>query len=185
MNWEAVANDHYYHTRKVEAEARSSRNPDKWMEYAELKFSKGSYILGISGCMNAAGLWEGAGKTDAALSACERGLDIAMSFGFMDLAVILSGCAAQVHEHVKNWNGAIAAYEKLGAFCEEKKAWFQAADAYEHAAEMMAMAGQDTGPYTKPVDLWEINAQYWEKEGHDDDALWSRNHVTLYKKLSV
>jgi hypothetical protein len=83
---------------------------------------------------------------------------------------------------MENWDAAIMSYENLGAFCEEQAAHFQAADAYEHAAEMMARAGRDVSGYIRPIELWERNIRHWETHGHDHDAVWSRNHIELYKQ---
>ena len=183
MNWKAVEEDTYYRGRKLEMDARKASDPGKWKEYAELKTLKGSYALGIHGHMNAASLCEARGETDAAVSAYERGLSAAMRAGYKELAVILTYRMAQLHERSENWNDSIAAYERLGKFCEERDAHFLAADAYEHAAEMMVRAGRDVTHYTKPIELWERNIRHWEEHGHDHDAVWSREHIKLYKKL--
>lgn len=183
MNWEAVKEDTYYRGRRLEMDARRASDPDKWKEYAELKTLKGSYALGIHGYMNAGSLYEAHGETDAAVTAYERGLSAAMRAGYKELAVILAYRMAQVYERAENWNDSIAAYERLGKFCEEKDAHFLAADAFEHAAEIMVQAGRDVTHYTKPIELWERNIRHWEEHGHDHDAVWSREHIELYKKL--
>ncbi|MBW2664086.1 MAG: hypothetical protein JRD93_19440 [Deltaproteobacteria bacterium] len=183
MNWEAVKDDTYYRGRRLEAEARKDSDTNQWHEYAKLKTLKGSYALGIYGYMNAAYLFEARGEMDAAVSAYKKGLSAAMLAGNKELAVILTYRAAQIHEQAKNWNACIAVYEKLAIFCEEKKAYFLAADAYEHATEIMVKSGLDVTHYSKPIDIWEQNALYWEKHGHDHDAVWSRQHIELYKKL--
>ncbi len=183
MNWETVKDDTYYHGRRLEAEARNTSDQNQWLEYAELKTLKGSYALGIHGYMNASCLFEARGETDAAVSAYEKGLSAAMRGGYKELAVILAYRTAQIHEQIKNWDACIAVYEKLAIFCEEKKAYFLAADAYEHAVEIMAQSGMDVTHYSKPIDIWEQNARYWEEHDHDHDAVWSRQHIELYKKL--
>lgn len=183
MNWETVKDDTYYHGRRLEAEARNTSDQNQWLEYAKLKTLKGSYALGIHGYMNAACLFEARGETDAAVSAYEKGLSATMRGGYKELAVILAYRTAQIHEQTKDWDACIAVYEKLAIFCEEKKAYFLAADAYEHAAEIMAQSGMDVTHYSKPINIWEQNALYWEKQGHDHDAVWSRQHIELYKKL--
>ncbi len=183
MNWEAVKDDTYYRGRKLEIDARRAADVDKWKEYADLKTLKGSYTLGIHGYMNAANLYEARGEIDAAVSAYERGLTTAMRAKNKDLAVILTYRIAQIHERTENWDAGIAVYERLGKFCEGKGAYFLAADAYEHAAEMMVQAGRNVTHYRKPIDLWEQNIRHWEEHGHDHDAVWSREHIELYKKL--
>lgn len=183
MNWEAVEEDTYYQARKLEADARGASDPEVWERYAELKTRKGSYTLGIHGHMNAASLYEARGEADAATSAYERGLTTAMRAGYKELAVILTYRMAQLYERSEDWDACIRAYEKLGGFCEEKGAYFLAADAYEHAAEMMVRADRDITHYRKPIELWERNARYWEEQGHEDDAAWSRRHIELYRRL--
>jgi tetratricopeptide (TPR) repeat protein len=183
MNWEIVKDDTYYRGRRLEVEARNASDPNQWHGYAELKTLKGSYALGIHGYMNAACLFEARGETDAAVAAYEKGLSAAMQAEYKELAVILAYRTAQIHEQAKDWNACITVYEKLAIFCEEKKAYFLAADAYEHAAEIMVQTGMDVTHYSKPINIWKQNAKHWEEHGHDDDAAWSRQHIELYKKL--
>lgn len=183
MNWQAVADDTYYQARRLETEARAASSPRKWHAYAELKVRKGSYALGIHGYMNAASLCESSGDAAGAVAAYEKGLEAATRAGYKELAVILTYRAAQLHESAGDWDACIEAYERLAAFCEEQDACFLAADAYEHAAEIMARAGRDVRAYSKPVELWERNARYWEEVGDAGDATWSQKHIALYRKL--
>jgi len=183
VNWEDVKDDTYYHGRKMEKDARTASDPWKWEDYAQLKTRKGSYALGIYGYLNAANLYEAGNETDKAISAYEHGLSSAIRAGYTELAVILTYRMAQLYESQKDWGACISAYERLGTFCEQKGAHFFAADAYEHAAEMMLAAGRDVTHYTKPIDLWERNIKHWEDHGHDHDAVWSREHIDLYMKL--
>lgn len=183
MNWEAVKDDTYYRGRKLEMEARKASEPDTWKEYAQLKTRKGSYALGIHGYMNAASLCEARGEMDVAVSAYEHALAAAMRAGYKELAVILTYRMAQIHERAEDWDACISVYEQLGKFCEEKGAHFLAADAFDHAAEIMVQAGRNVAHYTKPIEIWEHNARHWEEHGHDHDAVWSRKHIELYKKL--
>ena len=90
---------------------------------------------------------------------------------------------AQIYERRQDWDTCIELYESLGAFFEQRHVEFLAADAYEHAAEMMVEAGRDVAGYRKPIELWEKNIKHWEEHGHDHDAVWSREHIALYKKL--
>ncbi|BBO91305.1 hypothetical protein [Desulfosarcina ovata] len=183
MNWESVKEDAYYRGRMLESDARRSSDPQKWEEYADLKTRKGSYTLAIHGYLNAAVQYENRRETNAALSAYESGWSAAMRADNKELAVILTYRMAQLHEQQEDWDAAIGAYERLGAFCEKKGAHFQAADAYEHAAEAMLRAGKSVVHYQKPIALWERNIHHWEAHGHDHDAVWSRKHIDLYKKL--
>ncbi|MFH1006104.1 MAG: hypothetical protein V1800_01215 [Candidatus Latescibacterota bacterium] len=183
MNWELVQEDTYYRGRTLEADARRTSDPMRWEAYAELKARKGSYALGIHGVMNAASLYEARGEGDLAVCAYEQGLTTAMRAGYKELAVILTYRMAQIYESGKDWDACIAVYERLGAFCEKRELYFLAADAYEHAAEMMVRAGRKVTAYRKPIELWKQNARYWEDRGEEDDALWSRQHIALYEKL--
>ena len=183
MNWERVKQDTYYQGRKLESEARTSNDPAQWKAYADLKTRKGSYTLGIHGYLNAATLFEARGDMKNALAVYADGVAAAMRTGNRDFAVILTYRMAQIHENARNWDAAILVYEDLGRFCEEKGEHFLAADAYEHAAEMMVLAGRSTADYTKPISAWEDNIRHWEAHDHDHDAVWSRNHIDLYKKL--
>ena len=183
MDWNLVKDDTYYRGRKLEYEARKTGNPQKWKEYAALKTLKGSYTLGIHGYMNAANIYEARGETDQAVSALEDGLTAAMGAGNRDLAVILTYRLAQLFENEKNWDAGIAVCEHLGAFCADKEAHFQAADAFEHAAELMVQAGRNVMDYKAPIKHWERNIHHWEEHGHDHDAVWSKKHIQLYKKL--
>jgi hypothetical protein len=183
MDWKTVREDTYYRGREMESEARRSYDPEKWKVYADLKTRKGSYTLAIHGYLNAATQYEARGEIAVAVSVYEDGFIAATRADNKELAVILTYRMAQIHEKTENWDAAIYAYERLGAFCEQKGAYFQAADAYEHAAEIMVQAGRDVTHYRKPIALWEQNIRHWEAHGHDHDAVWSRNHIDLYKKL--
>lgn len=183
MDWDSVKDDTYYQGRKLEQQARQSNDPEIWMDFSDLKTRKGSYTLAVHGYMNAAGLYEARKEKDAAVSALEKGLAAAMRAVNRDLAVILTYRLAQIFENDRNWDAGIAAYENLGAFCAENHAHFQAADAFEHAAELMALAGRDVSGYKAPIEHWEKNIDHWKHHGHDHDAVWSEIHIGLYKKL--
>ena len=183
MDWDAVAGDTYYTGRKLEAEARAADDAARWREYAEIKVRKGSYALGIHGYLNVATRCERAGDRSGAAAAYEEGFDVAAKAKCRELAVILTYRLCQLHERARDWDAGIAAYERLGTFCEGLEAWFLAADAYEHAAELMILAGRDVTGYRKPIELWERNVRYWEEQGDEDDAVWSREHMGLYCAL--
>lgn len=183
MDWDSVKDDIYYQGRKLEHEARKNGTPEKWKEFADLKIRKGSYTLAVHGYMNAADIYQGQNDTEHAVGALEDGISAAMRAENKDLAVILTYRLAQILEDEKKWDAGIAVYEHLGAFCGEKGAHFQAADAYEHAAELMVQAGKDVSGYKAPVQHWENNIAHWKHHGHDHDADWSRKHIDLYKKL--
>ena len=90
---------------------------------------------------------------------------------------------ALLAEKAERWEVCISVYEALGAFAEELGSHFLAADAYEHAAEILAKAGKPPAGYLKPIDQWEKNAAYWREQGHEDDAAWSERHIVLYRTL--
>lgn len=104
--------------------------------------------------------------------------------GYMELAVLVSARQAAMAERSADAQSAARSYERLGAFCEKEGALFLAADAYEHAAEMLAKSGRDVSGYLKPSELWERNARYWEERGNSGDASWSRRHAELYRLLA-
>lgn len=183
MKWNLVADDTYYTGRRLEAEARAAGTAARWREYAELKVSKGSYVLGIHGYLHVATCSERDGDRDAAAAAYEAAFEVATRARYRDLAVILTYRLCQLHEQAGDWQAGIRAYERLGAFCERLEAWFLAADAYEHAAELMVRAGQPVSGYHKPIEMWERNIAHWEEKGEEDDADWSRNHIELYRRL--
>lgn len=183
MDWDSVKDDAYYMGRRLEHEARKTNDPEKWKCFADLKTRKGSYTLGVHGYMNAANIYEARGDNSNAVTALEAGLEAAMKAGNRDLAVILTYRLAQIFENEENWDAGIGVCEALGRFCAEKDAHFQAADAFEHAAELMVLAGRDVSAYNAPVSHWQKNIRHWEDHGHDHDAVWSRTHIDLYKKL--
>ncbi|WP_299976652.1 hypothetical protein [Desulfobacula sp.] len=183
MDWDAVKNDTYYRGRKLESDARNDSDMDKWEEYAELKILKGSHTLGINGYMNAAALSEAGKDIDTAVSYYEKALSTAIRVKYKDLVVILGYKIALLHEKRKEWDKCIAVYEQVAEFCDMQGEHFLAADAYEHAAEMTVMSGKDAADYTKPIDLWERNIVHWEEEDHLHDAVWSKEHIELYKKM--
>ena len=183
MNWEAAADDTYYAGRQLEAEARVADRAEGWRQYAEIKVRKGSYALGIHGYLNVATRCERDGDRAGAATAYEAGFAVAAGARYRELAVILTYRLCQLHEQAQDWDAGIAAYERLGAFCEGLEAWFLAADAYEHAAELMVRAGRDVTGYGKPLELWERNARHWDDQGEEDDAVWSRRHMDLYRAV--
>mgnify|MGYP000287619149 CR=1 FL=1 len=57
--------------------------------------------------------------------------------------MFLTSKLAALHERHGRYAQAAATYEKFADFCEAQQAWFLAADACEHAAEMMKADGID------------------------------------------
>ncbi len=44
-------------------------------------------------------------------------------------------------------------------------------DAYEHAAEIMSLAGEDISEYEVPVDAWRKNYEYWKEQGEMESCI--------------
>lgn len=182
MDWTLAQDDAYYQARALEARARKDGRPGLWTEFGEAKARKGSYALAALGHLNAAILQEGAGEKERAAVSYERAYEAGRKGG-CELALVVAHRWAQLLERAGEREAAAAVHEKLGAFCEERGALFLAADAYEHAAELLQGAGRDVSGYSKPLELWERNARHWEERGHPEDARWSRRHAELFKAL--
>ena len=185
MNWDLVRNDPYYRGRAVESKARREGSVEAWREFADLKASKGSYALAVHGYLNAAFLCERQAESlEQAFDLLAEAFLHARKAGSKELALIVAYHHAMLAEGAGRWDVCIEVYEMLGKYCEEQGSYFLAADAYEHAAEVMAETGQKVAGYTKPIELWERNARHWRELGHEDDALWSERHIELYKSLA-
>ena len=61
--------------------------------------------------------------------------------------------------------------------------FFESADAYEHAAEMMLHAGKDISGYEAPIRAWKKNHEYWKEQGEMDDAEWSLKRINTYRTI--
>ena len=184
MNWDLVQEDSYYRGRAIEARAREEGSVEAWQEYADLKVAKGSYLLAVYGYMNAARQCEQKGCLEQAIDLLRRAYHNALQTGSKELLLTVAYQQAMLAERAQRWEVCLEAYEAFGRYCEEQGSYFLAADAFEHAAEIMAKAGMDVTAYTKPVELWERNARYWRERGHEEDAHWSERHVGLYQKLT-
>lgn len=183
MNWELVNDDLYYSMRKLESEGRRSGNGQSLFEFATIKATKGSYLLGVYGYLKAASCWENSQQQPEADIAYDRAFALCVKHNYKDLALMVAYLWAESCEKKGKIEKAISVYERLGGFYEGHKAWFLAADAYEHAAELIANSGGDIAAYTKPIELWQQNAAHWRKQGDEGDALWSEEHIKLYKRL--
>ncbi|HOI41767.1 MAG TPA: hypothetical protein PK523_02385 [Elusimicrobiales bacterium] len=172
--------DSYLEGRRLEAAARSENSPSAWLEFAGLKAAKGSYALSALGYLNAGMLLEAAGDKSAAESYAD-GFGICVKGKLREPALFLVSRLAALLERRGDTAGAAAAYERLSSFCEESGAWFLAADAAEHAAEMMRAGGRDISGYSRPAELWERNAEYWKDRDAGDEA-WSRRRADLYRE---
>lgn len=182
MNWNSVKGDQYYEARRLETQARRQRSAELWREFAERKEAKGSYALAVYGYLRAGALIDPSALEeltavyDAALDVCQRA-------GYRELAMIVAYTWAEALEAGGDGRGALAVYERLGRFLEREEAWFMAADAYEHAAQVLAETGGEVRDYHKPLELWERNARFWREKGDHADARWSEERQALYRRL--
>ncbi len=183
VDWTPAKEDPYYRARRLEEEARRTGTVEAWQQLAVLKAGKGSYVLACHGFFSGALACERAGDIEQAFSLYAQAFQNAQRAKSKELAVMVAYRHALLAERAKRWEPCIGIYEALGAFAEELKNYFIAADAYEHAAEMKVKAGQSIVDYRKPIEQWEKNAAYWREQGHEDDASWSERHIALYKKV--
>jgi len=175
--------DSYLKGRALEARARRENSPEGWLDFASLKAGKGSYAPAAMGFLNAGTLLEAAGNSAAAAGAYQSGFSVCVKGKLKEAALLIVSRLAALAERGSDFSAAVSAYEKLGAFFEAQKAFFLAADAYEHAAEMLFSGGDDISAYRKPAELWLLNAQYWAKSGNSGDEAWSRRRAELYLEL--
>jgi tetratricopeptide (TPR) repeat protein len=183
VDWTQAKEDPYYRARRLEEEARKTGTVEAWQQFSALKAGKGSYVLACHGFFSAALACEQAGDIEQAFSLYAQAFQNAQRAKSKELAVMVAYRQALLAERAERWETCIGIYENLGAFAEELKNYFIAADAYEHAAEMRVKAGQSIADYRKPIEQWEKNAAYWHEQGHEDDASWSERHIALYKKV--
>lgn len=170
--------DSYQEGRSLEAAARLANSPAAWLEFAGLKGSKGSYALAAMGYLNAGVLLEPSSGAEAA-AAYRKGLGTSVKGGLKEPALFLASRLAALLERGGDRAGAAQVYEELAGFCEGSGAFFLAADASEHAAELRGAAGEDLSSYRKPAQLWLRNADYWKDRNAGDEA-WSRRRAELY-----
>ncbi|WP_257160351.1 hypothetical protein [Corynebacterium cystitidis] len=172
-------NDTYLESREIEAQARKEDSPQQWLQFAELKDSKGSYGPATAGYLNAGIAFERDGDAASAIDAYRRGLDVAQKAKHSESVVILSMRLVPLLERTERFDEAGALYEALSAYYAEQESWFLAADAADHAAELFGKAGRDLSSYTLPAELWTRNAEYWAGKDKGDEA-WSRRRAAVY-----
>jgi hypothetical protein len=183
VNWNLAKEDPYYHARMVEEKARRTGAAGAWQEFAALKAKKGSYILASYGYFNGALACEQEGDLEHSFELYTQAFQNARRTGSKELALMVAYRHALLAERTERWEAGIGVYEALGAFAEELGNHFLAADAYEHAAEIMSRTGKPVVGYVKPIEQWEKNAAYWRERGKEDDASWSERHIALYRTL--
>jgi tetratricopeptide (TPR) repeat protein len=183
VNWNRAKEDPYYRARRLEQEARRTGTAEAWQEFAAIKSGRGSYILACYGFFSGALSCEQAGDIDQAFSLHAQAFRNARRAKSKELAVMVAYRHALLAERAERWEACIETYEALGAFAEELRNHFIAADAYEHAAEIKVKAGQSIADYGKPIEQWGKNAAFWREQGHEDDASWSERHIALYQSV--
>lgn len=183
VEWNLAKEDTYYQARRLEEAARRDGTAEAWREFASLKAGKGSYVLACYGFFNSAVACEQMGDADQALQSYTLAFQNARRARSKDLALMAAYRHAALAERLRRWETCIGVYEAMGTLAEELGNHFLAADAYEHAAEIMLKAGKPAAQYDRPVEQWKKNAVYWREQGNEDDALWSERHITLYQSL--
>lgn len=181
MSDNAVKKDSYLEGRQLEAQARQHNSASTWLTFAEVKASKGSYPMATMGYLNAAIALEASANFAAAIDAYNSGLKIAMKGKLKEPVLFLAYRLAALHERSAAFAQAAVVYEQLADYFEIQEAWFLAADASEHAAEMLRAAGCNLAGYRRPADLWLRNAEYWVGKDTGDEA-WSRHRAALYEQ---
>ncbi len=167
-----------FQARELERQGRIHEAAELWRRYAELKYSKGSYLLSALGFLNAALLLE---REDVE-KACQLLVDglkkVEEKLPPM-MVVLLYGQAARIAGR-KDPLLAAECYERLGELMERQERFFEAADAYEHASEFLMVGGRDIRGYTKPGEIWMRNAEMWMEKKELDDAEWSAVRALKY-----
>lgn len=179
MTDRADTKDSYLEGRRLEARARRENSPAAWLEFAELKTAKGSYALAAMGFLNAGSLLE-ARREPGAGQCYSRGFDVCVKGALREPALFMTSRLASLLERAGDKDGAAAAYERLSLMCDSAGAFFLAADAAEHAAELLKAGGRDISSYSLPAELWERNAAYWAEKKNPGDEAWSRRRAELY-----
>lgn len=190
MNGGESERDAYSEARSYERAAREEEKKGQydaaialWKNYAELKESKGSYFLCMYGHFNAARICDKVQRWKEAAEFFETASTRAERIGERSLWAFFMTMACQMHEKAGDYNACKDRYETIGDFFYARDNFFVAADAYEHAAEIMALAGEDISDYNVPADAWQKNYEYWKAQGDMDDAEWSLKRIDSYRTL--
>jgi hypothetical protein len=180
--------DAYVEGRRYERAARAQERAGEheaalasWISYAELKERKGSYFLSMYGYFNAARVCDTLKRWQEAAEFYEQTARFAERLGEHAVWAFFMNLACQMHEKAGNYEACRERYELIGNFFSALNNYFGAADAYEHAAEMMALGGQDISAYTVPIAAWQKNYEYWKEQGELDDAAWSLKRIESYR----
>ncbi len=182
--------DAYLEARSHEREAREKEKIgnyeaaiELWERYAKLKENKGSYFLCIYGYFNVARICDRVQRWEEAAEYFEEASKFAEKIGEFSLWALLMTLACQMHEKVGDYEACKNGYEKIGNFFYTMNNFFESADAYEHAAEVMLLSGKDISDYEAPIKAWEKNHKYWKEQGEMDDAEWSLKRITTYRNI--
>lgn len=190
MKAEGSEMDAYLEARSYEREAREEEKRGSyeraialWRRYVEIKERKGSYFLCMYGYFNAARICDTIKRWKDAAELFERASLFAERLGERSLWAFFMGMACQMHEKSGDYGACKDRYETIGNFFLAQDHFFEAADAYEHAAEIMSLAGEDISDYEVPVDAWQKNYEYWKAQGEMDDAEWSLKRIDSYRTI--
>jgi tetratricopeptide (TPR) repeat protein len=188
MKEEENGKDAYVTARAYEREAREQEKRgnyeaaiEQWKRYAEVKESKGSYFLCIFGYFNAARLFDRLGRWKDAGECFEAASRFAEKIGEFSLWVFFKNLTCQMYEKAGDYEACTNCYESIGNFFSAMHNFFGAADAYEHAAEIMMLSGKDILDYEAPMEAWKKNYEYWCSRGERDDAEWSLKRMSSYR----
>ena len=180
--------DAYLEARSHEREAREEEKIgdyeaaiEGWKRYAEVKENKGSYFLCIYGYFNVARICDKVLRWEEAAEYFEAASKLAEKIREFSLWALLMNLACQMYEKGGDYEACRNCYETIGNFFCKMNNFFESADAYEHAAEMMLLAGKDISDYEAPIKAWEKNHKYWKEQGELDDAEWSLKRITTYR----
>lgn len=182
--------DAYLEARSYEREAREEEKKgsyedaiELWKRFAELKNSKGSYFLCMYGYFNAARICDTIKRWKDAAELFEVTSAFAEKIGERSLWAFFMNLSCQMHEKAGDYDACKERYEIIGSFFYSMDNFFVAADAYEHAAEIMSLAGEDISDYEVPADAWKKNYEYWKEQGEMDDAEWSLKRIDSYRSI--
>ena len=180
--------DAYLEARSHEREAREEEKRgnheaaiELWKRYAKVKENKGSYFLCIYGHFNVARICDRVQRWEEAAEHFEAASKHAEKISEFSLWALLMNLTCQMHEKAGDYEACKNGYETIGNFFYTMSNFFESADAYEHAAEMMLLAGKDISDYEAPVKAWAKNHEYWKEQGKMDDAEWSLKRIDTYR----
>jgi len=187
MRWDKVRNDSYYEARKQEYMAKRLESfgdwrhaIECWQRYSDIKLEKGSYFLAYFGYRQVIRLSDANGEKNSSQNA-RRMIEKLEKEDYPEVHDLFY--VPLRYEIDGNIRDSITAYEELGDLFKERKNYFLAADAYEHAAEGRHKMGLPVKDYGLPHEAWGMNSKYWTEQGEEDDSKWSEERKDYYDKL--